>query len=233
MDVQKRLDVAGLLRYKIGCLGAKNHPVEWISGEDYQNDLPTISSVRHFSLPIQNRILRLTSHLHSEIPGGGHWLTRGLVASASLGSPRLALNLIDSWLSRRWSPIEEARARLVTRRLWKEMRAALSPPRELVDGVLDFGDMPALLTPSLVRHRNRFRTTKNWLVLSGGDNLSVGFWLWQFSADGIGVVLERNIPQNRLDELWSEIGIHLNHPRFEDIDGHLYSARQQVRSTRC
>ncbi|MBT4059895.1 MAG: hypothetical protein HOE69_06280 [Euryarchaeota archaeon] len=219
-----RLDVSGLLKLRILRIEDPLLEAEWISGGDYLDDLPSIGEINHLSIPIQTRILRLCKDLSSPKPSSGVWASRGILAAASQGAFGLSYALIDSWLKQHWSPIQEARARGVTAIFWQRLRNGVLNWREISAGVLDCSDMPAGLIPSIIRQRNWLRHGKEWVVVSGGNHIHAGYWLWYFDSNGIGTVLERNYPRNWLGDLPIEIGIHLNHPRVEVIDGHLRCA---------
>ncbi len=225
MPQKFRLDCSGLLRFKIAQIENPKLEAEWISCADYLDNLPTFSDISHLSISLQGRILRLNSYLSATRPSSGPWCARGILAASSQGCTGLSLSLIDSWLSKHWSSVQEARARVVTRSYLQRLKSGILQSREISPGILDCSDISALMIPSIIRHRNWLRKRKDWVVLSGGDHLSNGYWVWHFDVSGIGTVLQKKMKRNRLTELYDEIGIHLNHPRVEVIDGHLYSAR--------
>lgn len=220
-----RLDSSGLLRLKIAQIDNPKLEPEWVSCADHLDNLPILSDISHLSIPLQGRVLRLSSYLSASRPSSGPWCARGILAASSQGCTGLSLSLIDSWFSKHWSSVQEARARVVTRSYLQRLKSGVLESREISPGVLDCSDISAPMTPSIIRHRNWLRKSKDWVVLSGGDHLSNGYWVWHFDASGIGTVLQKKMGRNRLTELYDEIGIHLNHPRVEGIDGHLYSTR--------
>jgi hypothetical protein len=220
-----RLDVSGLLRLRIQQIGKPMLEASWISGADHLDNLPTIDEISHLAIPMQGRILRLCEFLSNPRPGLGPWCARGIIAASSQGSTTFALGLIDAWLTRHWSPIQEARARAVTRSYWHRLRNGALQAREIAPNVLDCGDLPAPIIPSIIRQRNWLRESQEWMVLSGGDHLTSGNWVWHFDEAGIGTVLQQKVGRTRLLELSDEIGIHLNHPLVGGINGHLHRAR--------
>lgn len=220
-----RLDSSGLLRLKIAQIENPYLEHEWVSAADHLDNLPTLRDISHLSIPLQGRILRLSSHLSAPQPSSIPWCARGIIAASSQGCTGLSLSLIDSWLSKHWSTVQEARARAVTRSYLQRLKSGLLRSREISPGILDCSDISAPIIPSIIRHRNWLRRSKDCVVLSGGDHLSNGYWVWHFNELGIGTVLQKKVPRNRLSELYDEIGIHLNHPRVEGINGHLYSTR--------
>ncbi len=228
MSKKFRLDSSGLLRLKIAQI--ENPTIEpiWISCADHLDNLPKLSDISHLSIPLQTRILRLSSYLSASQPNAGPWCAKGILAASSQGCLGLSLTLIDSWLNKRWSSVQEARARMLTRSFFQGLKSGVLHCREISTGVLDCSDISALMVPSIIRHRNWLRRSQDWVVFSGGDHLTAGYWVWHFDKAGIGTVLQKKVGRNRLTELYDEIGIHLNHPRVEEIDGHLYSTRQQV-----
>jgi hypothetical protein len=220
-----RLDPSGLLRLKIAQIENPNVEPEWVSSADHLDNLPTLNDISHLSIPLQGRILRLSSYLSAPRPGSGPWCARGIIAASSQGCTGLSLSLIDSWFSKHWSTVQEARARAVTRIYFQRLKSGVIQCREISPGILDCSDIPAPIIPSIIRYRNWLRKSKDWVVLSGGDHLSNGYWVWYFDEYGVGTILQKKVARNRLTELYDEIGIHLNHPRVERIDGHLHCAR--------
>ncbi|MDP6379508.1 MAG: hypothetical protein QF885_07655 [Candidatus Thalassarchaeaceae archaeon] len=220
-----RLDASGLLRLKLEKLADSDFEPFWISGSDPLTDIPALSELSHLSIPLQGRILRLTEVIFSDNPLGGAWCARGFVAAASQGSVGFANGLLDAWLAGRWSVTQEARARAVIRSFSKRLRNGLLAERVAKRGVLNLSDLPAGIVPYIVRQRNCLRKRREWVVISGGDRLSPGFWKWYFDEDGIGEVIERQTPTCNLIESFDEIGIHLNHPRVASSNGHLHPAR--------
>ena len=80
--------------------------------------------------------------------------------------------------------------RMVQHRLTNTLvRERLSP-----DGRLWLGDLPGGLAPLATRRWLWLWKREPLEVLSGGDRLAPGTWLWQFDAEGHGSVVERRPP---------------------------------------
>lgn len=176
---------------KISQIEHPNVEPEWVSSADHLGDLPTLSDISHLSIPLQGRILRLGSYLSARRPGSGTWCVRGIIAASSQGCTGLSLSLIDSWYSKHWSTVQEAREMAVARSYFQRLKSGVIQCREISPGILDCSDIPAPIIPSIIRHRNWLRKSKDWVVLSGGDYLSNGYWVWYFDGYGIGAILQK------------------------------------------
>ncbi|HJM87468.1 MAG: hypothetical protein QGI36_01365 [Candidatus Thalassarchaeaceae archaeon] len=220
-----RLDASGILRLKIESISNPRIEPFWVSGSDPVVDIPKIMEISHLSMPIQAQILRLTEVLCADNPLSGPLCVRGFVAASSQGCVGLANSFLDAWLAGNWTSRQEARARAVIRSYSKRLRNGLLPERVVKPGLLNVSDLPASMAPFIVRYRNWLRIRQEWLVISGGDRLSPGFWIWSFDECGIGEVIGRLPPSCNLIESLAKIGIHLNHPRVAKNNGHLYYTR--------
>lgn len=222
------LDAAGLLRYQLAKLENPNVVAEWISGGDPTRRIPTLRHSNSLPFELRLRALRLSEVICGNSSFAGNWCSRGVVAAASQGCSSLALRLIEAHLDAKWDFRLEARARRVTRSYWHRLRNGLLESRVLAPNLLDLSDMPSAITPYVIRHRNCLMQQSEWYVISGGDRLSPGRWLWQFDKDGKGRIILRTARHIPLYLMAEKIGIHLNHPRVAPTNGCTSGAWKQV-----
>ena len=226
--MQLPLNAAGLLRLRLLEVGSRVVEVNWVCGGDAAQNLPALSELRHLPHPEFVRVLRLCEVVTNQPSSPANCCARGVVAAAAQGSYALSYALMEAHCKGRWDVDLEVRCRAVTRSFWHRLRNGLLPSRMLSTDVLDLSDMNAGMAPYVVRHRNWLVGPQQIHVISGGDRLSPGLWLWRFGEDGVGEVLVRAGRHFGLQMFLEQIGIHLNHPRVEVTDGCSGGTRKQV-----
>lgn len=193
-NIELTADVAGFVRSWIERQREADVDVVWHPAGDGWANLPDVAELHGMPFPQKTRMLRLLANLNHTWPLHGSWCARAISAAGALGMHPLSNSLLNVWMNQRWPPFLEGRARSLLRMVQHRLTNTLVRERLSPDGSLWLGDLPGGLAPLATRRWLWLWKREPLEVLSGGDRLAPGTWLWEFDAEGHGSVVERRPP---------------------------------------